>query len=50
MTLNILFMSITIKKNQKSHEQHMHDLLMEQLIEENNQKQLLLGDFPRNMF
>lgn len=50
MTLNILFMSITLKKRQKSYEQYMYEMEMEQLIEESKQKPALLGEFDRSMF
>jgi len=50
MTLNILFMTITIKRKQQTYEQFMHDELMKQIIEESKQKQVSLGDFTRNTF
>ncbi|WP_185765824.1 YrzI family small protein [Niallia circulans] len=50
MTLNILFMTITIKRKQQTYEQFMHDQLTEQIIEESKHKQVSLGDFTRNTF
>jgi uncharacterized protein (TIGR02413 family) len=45
MTLNILFLTITIKKRKMSLEEIRHNELVEQMVEENRCRQAMIRPF-----
>jgi len=47
MTLNLLFFTISIKKHEKTAEEMQHEQEISRIMEEHNQRHILIGGSPR---
>ncbi|MFT8322582.1 MAG: YrzI family small protein [Bacillus sp. (in: firmicutes)] len=49
MTLNLLFFTIIIKKQELTTEEVLHEQRINKIMEENKERQILLGGFSRHL-